>query len=350
MSMMSPDERLSRVLDGQLVDRPPVICTGGMMNAAVVDVMKQTGHVLPGAHENAGLMAALAKDVARLTGFENYGVPFCMTVEAEVLGSEVDLGSLSCEPKICREAYADLASVVYRDLGSMERSRRVTTILDAAAYLKRGGGDFPVVGSITGPISTAASLVDPMQFLKALRKEPRNAHQLLSYIVEHLCIYAELLAESGVDAIAIGDPTATGEILGPVLFREFALRHINRLVAYIQELGLGVIVHICGNLGAVRHMVPDIRANAISVDALVNLRNLKEDYPDITTMGNVSTYLLEFGSPDQVAKTTERLVRDRVDIIAPACGLSTSTAAATIRAMTETVRSAVPPAGWHSRH
>jgi [methyl-Co(III) methanol-specific corrinoid protein]:coenzyme M methyltransferase len=81
-----------------------------------------------------------------------------------------------------------------------------------------------------------------------------------------------------------------------------------------------------------------IRAQAISTDAMVNLRLLKEEYPSITTMGNLSTYILEFGDPEKVSRRTEALIGDKIDIIAPACGLSTSSAIENIRALTETVK------------
>ena len=44
-------------------------------------------------------------------------------------------------------------------------------------------------------------------------------------------------------------------------------------------------------------------------------------------MGNVSTSLLEFGDAEKVSRNTARLIRDGIDIISPACGLSTSTGA-----------------------
>jgi len=71
---------------------------------------------------------------------------------------------------------------------------------------------------------------------------------------------------------------------------------------------------------------------------MVNLAKLKEDFPGITTMGNLSTYALEWGSPDKIALQTQKLVEDGIDIISPACGLSTSTTLANIRAMTRTVQ------------
>ena len=96
---MSPKERLIAALGRRRVDRPPVICPGGMMNAAVVEIMDRTGHGLPAAHSSEDLMAGLAIDVHEKSGFENIGLPFCMTVEAEMLGSRVDRGASPASPR-----------------------------------------------------------------------------------------------------------------------------------------------------------------------------------------------------------------------------------------------------------
>jgi len=113
---LSPRERLLRVLRRQPVDRPPVICPGGMMNAAIVDVMTRAGHTLPAAHSDGALMSDLASDVHEHTGFENIGIPFCMTVEAEVLGSGINPGTLSCEPKIQQEAFPSVSQVLFQSI------------------------------------------------------------------------------------------------------------------------------------------------------------------------------------------------------------------------------------------
>lgn len=338
MSTISPKERLLRTLNKQVSDRAPVICPGGMMNAAIVDVMNKTGHTLPEAHHKEKLMAELAYDVYEHTGFENFGMPFCLTVEAEVLGSEINFGSLTCEPKIQTELYSSVSKVHYRKINSLIQAGRLNTIIQAEYILSKKYIDVPIIGNLTGPISTAASVVDPMTFLKELRKDWQNSHRLIDYITNFLIAYARLMIENGAAAISIGDPTATGEILGPKMFQEYALRYINQVVDGIHAMGAPVIVHICGNMRSVKHLIPYIKADAISTDAMVNLRLLKKEFPQITTMGNLSTYLLEFGTPDKVVKRTERLVDDGVNIIAPACGLSTSSSLDNITAMTKTVK------------
>jgi len=338
MDVFTQKERLLRVLNKQKVDRPPVICPGGMMNAAIVGVMNKTGHTLPEAHMDDKLMGLLSKDIHTHTGFENLGIPFCMTVEAEVLGSKVDFGTLACEPKIITEVFSSVSNVEFRNISEILKKGRVDTIIQAGYYISKQNEDVPVIGSLTGPISTAASMVDPMTFLKELRKNKEGSHKVLNYVTDFLIEYAKLMIDNGVTVISIADPTATGEILGPKMFEEYAVRYLNKLVDGIHSLNAPVIVHICGKLNAVKSQLPNIRSNAISTDSLVNLRILKEEYPSLTTMGNLSTYLLEFGTESNVFSHTEKLLRDGIDIISPACGLSTSSPIDNIYTFTKTVK------------
>lgn len=338
MNDLSPKERIIRSLNKQTVDRAPVICPGGMMNAAIVDVMNKTGHILPDGHHDSTIMAELANDVHQHTGFENFGIPFCMTVEAEVLGSEINYGTLACEPKIQKEVFASVNDVVYRESGAMAKNARVNAIIDATYTLSQKYSDVPVFGSVTGPLSTSASLVDPIPFLKELRKNREGAHRVVDYVSDQIIEYAKLMIESGANVIAIADPTATGEILGPKMFDEYAVKYLNKIIDAIHEMNTPVIVHICGKMNAVRKYVPEIRSEAISTDSSISLKKLKEDYPELTTMGNLSTYLLEFGEAEKIATVTEKLKEDGIDIISPACGLSTSTPLRNINAMTSRVK------------
>ncbi|MBU3100532.1 MULTISPECIES: uroporphyrinogen decarboxylase family protein [Clostridium] len=338
MNDLTPKERIQRTFKKQTVDRPPIICPGGMMNSAIVEVMNKTGHKLPQGHHNSKIMAEIANDVHQNTGFENFGIPFCMTVEAEVLGSEINYGNLFCEPKIQKEVFATASDVVFKELGAMEKNKRVNSIIDATYTLSKKYPDVPVIGSLTGPISTAASLVDPISFLKELRKNPSIAHSVIDYVSNHIIELATLMIENGANVISIADPTATGEILGPKMFDEYAVRYLNKIINAVHAMNTPVIVHICGKMSAVKKYIPKIKSDAISTDSSINLKILKDEYQGLTTMGNVSTYLLEFGDEEKIANQTARLVNDGINIISPACGLSTSTPLKNIESMTKIVK------------
>ncbi|MBR1885574.1 MAG: methylcobamide--CoM methyltransferase [Schwartzia sp.] len=338
MNDLSPKERLLRVLSKQSVDRAPVICPGGMMNSATVDVIEGCGLSFPKVHPDAEAMTRLSTAVEEKTGFENFGIPYCMTVEAEVLGSEIDFGNAVCEPKIAKERYASAADVEVRDVKRLVRTGRVEAVAKAGEAIAAKHPDVPVIGSLTGPISTAASIVDPMTFLKELRKDKTNAHRALDYVTDFLIEYAGVLVESGFPVIAIADPTATGEILGPKMFGDYAVPYINRLADAIHERGAKVIVHICGRLDAVKKHLPTLHGDAVSTDAMVNLKALKAETGGLTVMGNVSTFALQLQEPETIRKVTERLVADGIDIISPACGLSTKTPVGNIATMTDVVK------------
>jgi [methyl-Co(III) methanol-specific corrinoid protein]:coenzyme M methyltransferase len=312
-----------------------------MMNAATVEVQQKSGCTLPQAHHTGALMGSLAQAIHIQTGFENFGVPYCMTIEPDALGSEVDYGSQRTEPRISREPFASVQALKEAEAGAIVRSARAEAVFAAVTALHRGYGDIPVIGSVSGPLSTAASLVEPMSFLKELRKFPAEAHRVLDYVTREIIAYAEALSESGADVICIADPTATGEILGPKLFEEFALPPINALVDSIHRLNVPVILHICGELRSVRHLIPRFHGDAFSVDAMVNLRALKAEIGVPVTMGNLSTYLLEAGDPERIIAATVRLLHSNIDIIAPACGLSTSTPLPNLLAFSGTVREGV---------
>jgi [methyl-Co(III) methanol-specific corrinoid protein]:coenzyme M methyltransferase len=338
--VFSPKERLLRVLQKQGVERPPVICPGGMMNAAIVDVMRATGHTLPEAHHQGNLMEDLAYDVHELTGFENFGVPFCMTIEPEALGSSIDYGSLQCEPKIKQEKFPHVKDVVFEAKDAIGKNKRAGAVLGAIQELSKKHPDVPVIGSLSGPLSTAASLVDPMIFFKELIREKKDAHRVINYVTEQLIDWAILMADNGATVISIADPTATGEILGPRLFEEYALPALNRIVEVLHKMGRPVILHICGDVRMVKKHLFALAGDALSVDAMVNLAALKEENTSLTTMGNLSTYLLESGSRNTVHHTAEILLGKGIDILAPACGLSTSTPLENIIAFTGAVKEA----------
>ena len=63
--------------------------------------------------------------------------PFCMTVEAEVAGSDINLGSLSCEPKISKEAYPSGLRRRIPGCSRPRRSGRIPVVLGAIEKLSQ---------------------------------------------------------------------------------------------------------------------------------------------------------------------------------------------------------------------
>lgn len=334
--MMTPKERLEKIMNGEKADRPACICPGGMMNMVTAELMEKAGIYLPEAHNDAEMMAKLAKAVYEYGCFENTGVPFCMTVEAEALGAPVDFGSNIFEPRV--KGYIMESVSEYPKLSAADtKSGRMGVVLGAIRRLKQENNGVPIVGNLTGPISTASSLMEPMVFYRELRKKNADAHAFLQFVTEQLIAFGKAEIAAGADVIAISDPSGTGEILGPKYFREFAVTYLNQLVDALRAEGAGTIVHICGQMNPVYEQVSEIHSHVLSFDSVVPMREAKAHLPNRVLMGNVSTYALEFGEPEKIAALAKNCLKNGSDILAPACGLGMKSPLVNIQTMLKTL-------------
>lgn len=334
---MTEKERLLKTLAGEKVDRKPVICPGGMMTMASREVMKSTGCVWPEAHRNAEKMATLSIAMHDEAGLENLGIPFCMTVEAEAWGGEVEDGDQVTEPCIVNYPLKTVAE--WRNLKGLDpfKDGRLPIIIKCTEILSKKRPDVPLIGNLVGPVSLATSLIDAITLFKALKQEPSEVHSMLGFLTDNCIRYGEALIDSGADIIVIADPSATGEILGPKLFSEFALPYLNRMIAAMHAKGKPVIVHICGDVKPIYGPLGALDADCISVDNAVNMKEAKEALPAKRLMGNVSTRLLQNGPLNSISGVSRSLL-DSADILAPACGISAKTPVIHIKAMTEAAK------------
>lgn len=60
----------------------------------------------------------------------------------------------------------------YEKLSGIDLTKgRAKVVLDAIGILKEEVKDMPIIGNLTGPISTASSVIEPVVFYKELRKK-----------------------------------------------------------------------------------------------------------------------------------------------------------------------------------
>ena len=332
--MLTPKERLKAIFEGQKVDRPACICPGGMMNMITADLMDQIQVFLPEAHHDARQMAELAKAVYEQGCFENYGVPFCMTVEAEEMGAKVDMGTKVYEPHVIEYVMDSVSD--YEKLTPVDVTKgRAKVVTDAIRILKEETSGVPIVGNLTGPVSTASSVMEPVNFYKELRKKNQEAHAYMEFITDQLIAFGRAQIEAGADVIAISDPSGTGEILGPKFFKEFAVTYLNKLLDGLKKEKVGTIVHICGQMHSVYKEINEVHSDVLSFDSVVPMKEARANLKDRVLMGNVSTYAIEFGDPDRVKMLTTSCRRGGSDIISPACGLGMKLPLTNVQAILE---------------
>jgi len=333
--MLTPKQRLVNVLSGKPYDRVPCICPGGMMNMVIEDVMNIEGVHWPEAHVDSRQMAELTYGVYKNGLFENVGVPFCMTVEAEAMGAPVVLGTKVTEPRV--SDYIIKHSSEHNLLGSIDVNQgRAKTVVDAIRHLNDMDSDVPIIANLTGPISLASSLLDPTTFYKEMRTKPEAVHGLLDCVTENLIAFGKAQLLAGADILVISDPSGTGEILGPKNFRVFVLKYLNRIIDELKPFAAGgTIIHICGRLKMIYKELNDLNSDGLSFDSITSVARTIENVSGKVIMGNVSTYTLEFGESEAVSKASENCINQGIEILSPACGVGAKTKIENIRAMVQ---------------
>jgi MtaA/CmuA family methyltransferase len=336
--MVDKRQRLLKALSGGCSKELPVICPGGMMSMVCREASEKATFNWFEAHTRPDVMARVASELSEATGFENLGVPFCVTVEAEAMGGKMDFGNSQVEPRIVDYVLSSHSDITKLGSGRPLTRGRIPVVLEAIAILKAKNADTPIVGNLTGPLSLATSLMDPNLFFRYMVKDKPFIRELMVYVTEEIASFGESQAKAGADVISIGDPTASGEIVGPELFEEFVSPSLREIIGRIKAKQAKTILHICGNTTSILGLLRPLGADALSFDASMSIHEVRNKVGDWVVMGNVSTFLLAEGPVAAISSTTRRVIEDGIDIVSPACGLGTGTMVAYIRAMTDTVR------------
>ncbi len=189
-----------------------------------------------------------------------------------------------------------------------ERDGRMPVVLEATRQLRKLLGDkVPVVTSIKGPFSLAAFLCGIERFLEGSIERPGETREYLRVAVANQVRYAEAIHRAGGIPF-VGDPVASGSLIGPALFRELALPSLAELVERIHRLGTWTGVHVCGDTTG---MVADIAATGAEVLSLeVDMAIARQEAgPDQVLMGSIPTTLVLEGTPRELAESARESLR-----------------------------------------
>jgi len=215
-------------------------------------------------------------------------------IEAEAMGAQVVISEdenpfLLQPPRVEKLEPADPG-----------KDGRMPVILEATRQLKKLlGEDVPVITSIKGPFSVAAFLCGIERFLENTLERPEEAQDYLRVAIDNQIRYAEAVFHAGGIPF-VGDPVASGSLIGPTLFRKFALPALAELVDHIHGLGTWTSVHVCGNTTG---MVADICASGAEVVSIeIDMAVARSEAgPDKVLMGSIPTTLVLEGPGDKVA-------------------------------------------------
>ncbi|KYH36257.1 MAG: Methylcobalamin:coenzyme M methyltransferase, methanol-specific, partial [Candidatus Hecatellales archaeon B24] len=212
MEPLNPRDRVLNALTGRSVDRIPVTA---VTQTGTVEFMEATGARWPEAHSNPELMVKLALAAYELAGLETARIPFGLTVLADALGAEVNMGTIDRQPSVREHPYSSGLSE-FKIPENLLELKRIPVVLEAVHLLKeKVGGSLPVIVGFEGPATLAGHLLGIERMAIWTRKKPEEVKKALEAATEVTIRYAEALVEAGADVIVPCDPSASSDIFSP---------------------------------------------------------------------------------------------------------------------------------------
>lgn len=157
-------------------------------------------------------------------------------------------------------------------------------------------------GSIT--MDTYVVLRGRERALVDLCELPDFVEAVLDLQVEAVIRRAEKLLTTGIDALYIGDPSASGSLIGPWHFEQFCLPAYRKFCDHFKDRNVLIYIHVCGNSNPILEMLASTGAHVVEpLDPLggVSVAEAKRRIGGrVALMGGVNTLTLSRATPEEV--------------------------------------------------
>lgn len=185
---------------------------------------------------------------------------------------------------------------------------RFGVYFDAIDYAYEAIGDrVPILAYIPAPFTTAQQLVEPETFLLGMMESPELVNRLLRYALAAVVSFSQKVIRQGALPILV-DPLASGSVLSPNQYQEFALPFEKAVIDFWHRYDLDVVLHICGDTSRIINLMPETGADLISVDRIQLEEALKVAGERVRIVGNFDTSDLLLGTTKEIAERVERMV------------------------------------------
>jgi methyltransferase, MtaA/CmuA family len=328
---MTLKENLLKALNGDEVAVTPVV---SVTQTGTVELMDAVNAPWPESQSDSKMMTDLAIAAHELGGLEAVRIPYCLTVLAEAMGCEVNMGTKNRQPSVIAHPYEKPDMLDGATKPDLKTAGRIPAVLEAIRSAREKiGPDVPIIGGMEGPITLASDLVSVKSYMKWSIKNPEALAKVNAFANEAAIEYANLMVEAGADVICIADPVSSPDLMSP---QDFHDKLMGTITEFADKVNAPVVLHVCGNVAAILNDMADCHCKGLSVEEKV------EDLAGAVTttagravmVGNVSSpFVLLSGDEAKVAEAVSHALDAKVKILAPGCGIAPMTPTANIKAM-----------------
>ena len=319
---MNTKEEIIKALEGTCDGyAPPAVFT----QTATVGQMGACGCTFPDANTDPVKMSTLALQMSKQFGLATARVPYCLTVEAERFGCEINMGRGGNPPMVVNSPYrSEEIMDVPEDLISVDEfvsGGRCATVLKAAEICSKKEDIFTIAG-MCDPLAVVCHILGMENFLMGSFMEPERGDRWISAITPHISAYANALSEVS-DCVTI-ITEGTSDIIPPDMFDMFVTEHIEGVIGGMRSYS---VVHCCGDTSAVLDNLASLGETALSVETAYDpegvIGRVGSKVRLIGGLNPVET--LYQGRPAEIIGCAKRYSELGYAVIAPECGVPPQT-------------------------
>ena len=229
-----------------------------------------------------------------------------------------------------------------------KKDGRLPVYLEAIDYAYSAVGDkIPILAYVPAPFTTGMMLSDPNQFLLDTIKNPQRVKKIIEISLNATIEFCYEIINAGGLPILV-DPLASGSVISPKAYREFALPGEQGLIKFLHRFDFDVILHICGDTTPLLDSLLLTGADLISLDRVDLNRAIQKLAKKMRIIGNFDTSKIGFGSTDEITKEVKEMVR--IGLKAEKGYIAATGCEVPIRAPIENVKAFIAAAkevGWY---
>ena len=338
---MTSKERCYAVLNQEPPDRVPVIPQSFMFS--IMDAGFRIGDI----NRNGKRMAEAHIKCLEKYDYDGCVIDFDDASLAEACGAQVILRD--DEPAIVDESrpvLQDLREVYNLEVPDHLKAGRLPEWLEATRILSESIGDhaFIMGRADQGPFSVACLLRGTQQFMVDLMTEdPKLIRDVIEYCRKVCVAFAKAQKDAGAHVTSIGDALAGPNLISPEMYESFAWEPEKLMVSEVQEYGIPLSIHICGNTNSIIEKMADTGAKILEVDWQVEMDKARKIVPPSTVlMGNINpSDPMVFGTKKDIEEAVKKIIaqtRGKGLFISTGCAMGRNTPPENFRAMIETAK------------
>lgn len=191
----------------------------------------------------------------------------------------------------------------------LEQKKEYAVGLGLLEKLKKYYGEDKLVCAVSvAPLTLAGMMLGVQNFMMKLYDDEEGTVALLEFATELVVRLCESQIARGADVVFIADPVASGELISPSMFEEYALPYIKEVTGRLKKYDVPIILHICGNTQARLEPLKEAGISAFSLAAVDLKEALETARGHYAIFGNMDPFsVMQAMTSDKVYQTCREL-------------------------------------------